>query len=294
MIEQHEPAYTSRSAVFCAANGAWLSGPAILNSTRGDMQCLTHRLIADALRQYLAGTKPVPSELRDLLVKYHTSFDAVKALLDHTNGTVQLLAAVFAGWEEVMYILRRRPEYQQSADEFDDQVTPWLLAQYKGVTGPDLLAVLPSAQTVPPDPPKHLLDRIATWFLENVPLPVLTDEVVAEMSIWMDSYPGPSPELGAGWPPENRNTGNVGCWLISRYLYNRFGEHGPSWDVFVKLYDTEFMSIGVAADEGRRVAQPVRQTWPVVESAPGVDCLTGVVDPRRRRPGRVSAHPVRH
>ena len=202
----------------------------------------------DVLRQYLAG-KPVPSELRDLLVKYHTSFDAVKALLDHTNGTVQLLAAVFAGWEEVMYILRRRPEYQQSADEFDDQVTPWLLAQFKGVTGPDLLAVLPSAQTVPPDPPKHLLDRIATWFLENVPLPALTDEVVAEMSIWMDSYPGPSPELGAGWPPENRNTGNVGCWLISRYLFNRFGEHGPSWDVFVKLYDTEFMSIGVAADE---------------------------------------------
>ena len=204
---------------------------------------------ADALRQYLAGTKPDPSELRDLLVKYHTSFDAVKALLDHTNGTVQLLAAVFAGWEEVMYILRRRPEYQQSADEFDDQVTPWLLAQYKDVTGPDLLAVLPSAQTVPPDPPKHLLDRIATWFLENVPLTVLTDEVVAEMSIWMDSYPGPRPELGAGWPPENRNWVDDGCWLISRYLYNRFGEHGPSWDVFVKLYDTEFMSIGVAAAE---------------------------------------------
>ena len=206
-------------------------------------------LDVDALRQYLAGTKPDPSELRDLLVKYHTSFDAVKALLDHTNGTVQLLAAVFAGWEEVMYTLRRQPEHQQSADEFDDQVTPWLLAQYKDVTGPDLLAVLPSAQTVPPDPPKHLLDRIATWFLENVPLPVLTNEVVAEMSIWTDSYPGPRPELGAGWPPENRNWVDDGCWLISRYLYNRFGEHGPSWDVFVKLYDTEWLTIGVAAAE---------------------------------------------
>lgn len=69
------------------------------------------------------------------------------------------------------------------------------------------------------------------------------------MSIWEDSYPGPSPELGAGWPPENRNSEDVGCWLISCYVHNRFGEHGPSWEVLVVLIVKQGLWIREAADQ---------------------------------------------
>ena len=206
-------------------------------------------LDADELLENLASTEVDPTEMRDLLVLYHADLKAVKVLCDHPDERAPLLAAVFAAREQVMFTARRQPELRQSANKFDEQVNTWLRAQLKDVIGPDLGAVLLAVRTLFQGQSTSLFRDNATWFLENVPLPVLTDEVVAEMSIWEDSYPGPSLELGAGWPPENRNTGNVGCWLISRYVYNRFGEHGPSWDVFVRLYDSEWMSIGAAAAE---------------------------------------------
>ena len=64
---------------------------------------------------------------------------------------------------------------------------------------------------------------------------------------------GCSPELGAGPPnsaAEPRRDPDAVCdritWLVSRYLYNRFGDHVPSWETFKNVYPSKI--VGVAAD----------------------------------------------
>ena len=206
------------------------------------------------LRQHLADTEVGPSELRDLLVLHHADDDAVKVLCDHAkqavplrDGSFPLLAALFAAREQVMCASETQAELMESADDFEWETSLWLEDQFNGATGTALREFFRTARAAFPGEYEFLFKTITWWFIEYVPLPILTDDVVADMTIW--ETPTPSPELGAGWPPENDETEDVGSWLLSRHLCNRFGEHGPSWDVFVKLYDTEFMSIGVAADE---------------------------------------------
>ena len=193
---------------------------------------------ADALRQHLTDTEPGPAELRDLLVQHHADLGAVQVLCDYANGEVPLQAAVFAAHEQIS---------EEASHDFEGQIDSWWRDQFDGVTGTDLREFFRAARAAFPDEYEFLFGSIAWWFIENVPLPVLTDEVVAEMSIWED--PPPSQELGAGWPPEDGDPDDIGCWLLSRYLYNRFGDHGPSWDAFNETYDPKTLSIGEAADQ---------------------------------------------
>ena len=66
------------------------------------------------------------------------------------------------------------------------------------------------------------------------------------MSAW--SYTDLSPQLGAASTPKSHYyPGDVQRWLVSRYLYNRFGTHDPSWDVFKILYDPP-ETVGATAD----------------------------------------------
>lgn len=197
------------------------------------------------LRQHLADTEPGPSELRDLLVRHHTDPDAVEVLCDHADGSFPLLAAVFAAQGQLEAAANHQTKLQKTADPFTQQVGKRLRTRFKDVTGADLREFLRTARAEFPDEDPDLFRTIAFWFIEFVPLPMLTDEVVAEMSIWEDS--SPCPELGAGWPPESNDPFLVGRWLMSRYLYNRFGDHEPSWDMFRGVYDAA-QTIGDTAD----------------------------------------------
>ena len=204
---------------------------------------------ADALRQYLADTEPDPAELRDLLVSHYADFDAVKALLDYADGAVPLLAAVFAAHEQIA----QAAQYQADLDEaekalfrFRRQVDPWFPGQCHTLTDTDLLLVLRTARPLISDQVPYLFLRLSAWFIENAPPPLLTDDVVAEMSL--ATFLRPSPELGAGRPLAPRDR-DFDCWLISRYLYSRFGDHGPSWDMFLQLHVPKAGPIRDPADQ---------------------------------------------
>ena len=206
------------------------------------------------LRQHLADTEVGPSELRDLLVLHHADDDAVKVLCDHAkqavplrDGSFPLLAALFAAREQVMCASETQAELEESADDFEWETSSWLEDQFNGATGTALREFFRTARAAFPGEYEFLFRTITGWFIEYVPLPILTDDVVADMTIW--ETPTPSPELGAGWPPENDETEDVGSWLLSRHLCNRFGEHGPSWEMFMNLYDPQSLSIGEAADQ---------------------------------------------
>ena len=193
---------------------------------------------AGALRQHLTDTKPGPSELRDLLVQHHANSGAVEVLCDYANAEVALQAAVFAAHEQIS---------DEASHDFEQQIELWREAKFDGVTADGMQEFFRAARAAFAGEYELLLGSIAWWFIEYVPLPMLTDEVVAEMSIWED--PPPSQELGPGCPPDDDDPDLVGCWLMSRYLYNRFGDHGPSWDAFKELYDPQTLSIGEAAEQ---------------------------------------------
>ena len=203
-------------------------------------------LDADALQQYLAGTEVGPSELRDLLVRHYGDLEAVDVLCDHADETVSLQVAVFAAWEH-FWCVRVSEVGRQAGCDFGQSLDSWCQAQFQGVTGTELREFLRTARAVFPDEHEGLFNTIALWLMKTVPLRVLTVEVVAEMSIW--DVPSPSPALGVGQSPGSDDLEDVGCWLMSRYLYNRFGDDDLSWYVFVKLYNPERMSIGEAVDQ---------------------------------------------
>ena len=201
---------------------------------------------ADVLRQYLADTKPDPSELRDLLVRHYTDLGAVKVLCKHADGVVPLQAAVFAAHEHFGRFVDP-PVELQAVCTFEQCLASWCQKQFRGVTSPELQEFLRTARDAFPDEHEDLFSTIACWLIEHVPLPVLTDEVVAEMSLWEGLCP--SRKLGAGGPPVTGDPDDIGSWLLSRHLCNRFGEHGPSWDVFTKLHDPQTLSTGETADQ---------------------------------------------
>ena len=204
---------------------------------------------ADALQHYLTDKKPGPSELRDLLVSHHADDDAVKALLDYADETVPLLAAVFAAHEQIAQAAQYQADLEEAEKalfRFRRQVDPWFPGQCRDLTDTDLLSVLRAARPLVSVQVPYLLLRLSAWFIENAPPPILTDDVVAEMSI--ATFSRPSPTLGAGRPLAPRDR-DFDCWLISRYLYSRFGDHGPSWDMFLQLHVPKAGPISDPADQ---------------------------------------------
>ena len=186
---------------------------------------------ADALQRHLADTEAGPSELRDLLVRHHTDPDAVEALCDHADGEVPLQAAVFAAHEQVETAAQCQAEPQQAADDFEWQIDSWRRATFDDGTGTDLREFFRTARPAFPDEYEFLLGSIAWWFIDNVPLPILTDEVVAEMSIWEE--PCPCPELGAGWTPEDGEYEHrPGRSVQHKYETARKSSAGHSQDTF--------------------------------------------------------------
>ena len=199
----------------------------------------------DVLEEYLTDTEPGLSELRDLLVCHYVDDDAVKVLCKHAERSFPLLAGVFAAHEHLWWTGYRQPELRDTAKWFCGQVDSWFRVQCQNAADTDLCEVLCRSRTVWSDKDPLLSVTLSYRFIEYVPIEALTDKVVTEMSLWAAA--GACPQLGAASRPEHNDPHRVGRWLMSRYLHNRFVEHGPSWDVFRKLYEPT-KSIGDTAD----------------------------------------------
>ena len=164
------------------------------------------------LRRLLTVTGLHPSALLDRMMRHHTDPAAVQALCEHAEKSFPLLSA----------------QCQDTADT-------------------DLQAVLCTAQTMFSDEDPLLFAWFSYWFIMSVPLEAITDKVVAEMSVW--AAPDVCPQLGAaGSPQSHKDLHHAGYWLMSRCLYNRFGKHSESWNVFKMLYDPS-KKIGDVADQ---------------------------------------------
>ena len=194
-----------------------------------------------ALQQILTGTEPGPAGLFDLVVRHHTDPDAAEVLCAYATGSFPLLTAVFAGTKHAVWGRHTWATTYKDAPggrEFDKQVSSLVYPQFEHAAEADLLESLRTVRSA------ELLDRgpgvplrLTHMIVMYAPFDALTDRVTAEMS-WM-SMKGLCPELGAGppgsaaEPPNDAGAGRI-CWLLARYLYNRFGDHVPSWDMFKK------------------------------------------------------------
>ena len=207
-----------------------------------------------ALQQRLAGTGAGPSDLYDLMVRHYADPGAVEVLCDHAAGSFPLLVALFAGSKhpkECPPSWSDRKNQLAPLELFDAQVKSLAGAMFAHATEAGLLEGLRTARSGLPGGSPATLGTVSRWFAAHAPLEALTDRVTAEMSRW--PMEGLSPELGAG--PSNsavkplRYTDTV-CdrisWLMSRYLYNRFGDHGPSWEMFKNLYDPSQTVVDIA------------------------------------------------
>ena len=219
------------------------------------MQCLTRRLARRALRRHLAGTQTDPSGLRDLLVRHHTDPAAVQVLCDHAEGSFPLLAGVFAAQEQIADAGHYQRELRKAAVRFEQQVDSWLRGQFQNAADTDLLSVFCAARAVFSDEDPFPSMRLSYWFIKSAPLATITDKVVAEMSVW--DAEDPSLQLWTARSPKNhKDPLHVGHWLLSRYLYNRFGDDDASWFMFRELYDPKVLPIGALADIVAAVEHP--------------------------------------
>ena len=203
---------------------------------------------AAALRRHLAGTKTGPSDLFDHLVRHHTNPAAVEVLYKHAEGSFPLLAAVFAAKEQLAGALcANMTALPKATWRFSQQADTWLHGQCQSAADTDLRSVLCTARTVFFDKEPLLFMSISYWFVMFDLLDAVTDKVVAEMSVWETS--DLCPQLGTASPPKNcKDPLYLGVWLMSRYLYHRFGKHDPSWVMFRELYDPPETKIGDVAD----------------------------------------------
>ena len=207
-----------------------------------------------ALQRILTDTDPDPAGLFDLVVSHYTDPGAVEALCNHAAGSFPLLVALFAGSKHhktrLVAKIVKSPSLRRSLLHSDAKVRSLTDAMFASATEPALVEGLRTAHSGLPDGTPSMLVGVSRWFAGDAPLEALTDRVIAEMA-WRFVEPF-CPELGAGPlpDPETRfdEDGRIrGYWLMSRYLYNRFGEHGPSWDVFRQVHRPS-QTIGEAAD----------------------------------------------
>ena len=208
-----------------------------------------------ALRQHLASIVPGQPDLLDLVVRYYTDPAAGDALCDHEEGSVPLLVAVYTSLDRVTQI--RRLEYQmirggcretyKAAHRFGTQAKSRIHTQLAHATEAYLLEGLRVARNGLPAENPYMLSAVSLLFAEHGPLAALTDRVTAEMSWSVAS--GLSPELGAGPPTTPGHCGDIDRirWLMSSYLYNRFGDHDPSWVMFKHVHGYGTM-VGDTAD----------------------------------------------
>ena len=206
-----------------------------------------------ALQQILTDTDPDPAGLYDLASSHYTDPDAIEALCDYTKGSLPSLVALFAASKHLKYRprsfgarTRLPPSLLRSLWHSDTQVESLTDAMFASATEPDLVEGLRTARSGLPDGTPSILEEVSRWFAEHAPLEAVTDKVVAEMSVW--PYTDLSPQLGTASPPTGHyDPADFQRWLVSRYLYNRFGEHGPSWEMFKKVYGPS-QTIGDTAD----------------------------------------------
>ena len=194
-----------------------------------------------ALQQRLASLEPDPAGMYDLMVHHYRDPDAVEVLCGHAEGSVPLQVAVYVGLKyctvlQAVELLNKRASKKawNSATRFEAQVESSVGAQFAHATEADLLEGFRTARSGLPDGSPAMLEWVSHLFAAHSPLEALTDRVTAEMT-WrlMKEF---CPELGAGPLPSPESPlaaeedGRI-RWLMSRYLYNRFGHHGPSWGV---------------------------------------------------------------
>ena len=199
--------------------------------------------ITAALQKFLVDTEPDPAGLFDLTVRHCIYPAAAEVLYNHAEGSFPSLVAVYAGSKHAVLGLRpwvstQKQNIQRAARDFDAQVTSLAFSQFAHATETDLLESIRTVRSGLLDESPDSSFRISLLFAMRAPLEALTDRVTAEMSWW--SMKGLSPELGAGPPDGSEDPpipagGEMIRWLMSRYLCNRFGEHGPSWEMFKNL-----------------------------------------------------------
>ena len=213
-------------------------------------------LDADALRQYLTDTEPGPSELRDLLVCLHADPGAIKVLCKHAERSPSLHGAVFAARDQLAKIVAQEyragiwhdltTEPQTAAALAGHQIDSWLRTQCQNVADTEVQAVLRTVRTELADEDPYLPVRLSYWFSDSIPHEAMTDKMVAEMSLTTGEFVGQDLVVG---PNEYHDLyPHLECLrLVSCYVHNRFGDHGPSWDAFKMLYDSP-EAVGATAD----------------------------------------------
>ena len=207
-----------------------------------------------ALQQILTATDPDPAGMYGLVMDHYLDTDAIEALCDHAKSSVPLQVAVYAGMFhstalQATELMNKRISKKDwdAAWRFKAQVDTSVAAQFAHVDETDLLEGLRTARNGLPAGTPSMLDWVSRWFASHAPLEALPDRVIAEMA-WRFVEPF-CPELGAGPLPDfDAEEGRIWIhWLMSCYLYNRFGEHGPSWDVFRQVHRPS-QTIGETAD----------------------------------------------
>ena len=213
-----------------------------------------------ALQQILADTEPDPAGLFDLVVRHYTEPGAAEVLCKHAEGSFPSLVALYAGLKQIILLqckellkLNRteqallkhmEPSKARKASlALHDQVTSLAGAMFPHATEADLLESFRTVCSGLPDAGRFWPVQVSYFFAKYAPLEALTDRVTAEMP-WRPMM-GCSPELGAGPPwlsaAEPIRDPDAVCdrirWLVSRYLYNRFGKHDQSWTMFRHVHD---------------------------------------------------------
>ena len=221
-----------------------------------------------ALQQSLTDTGPDPAGLFDLVVRHYADPGAVEVLRKHAEGSFPSLVTVYAALKQIELLQTKellklnhteqaKLKHMEPSDArkaylaLHGQVDSSAGAMFAHATEADLLESFRTVCSGLPDGGLDWTVMVSYFFAEYAPLDALTARVTAEMP-WK-SMMGCSPELGAG-PPNSaaepsRDPDAVGdriAWLVSRYLYNRFGDHAQSWEGFGHVYPSEI--VGVAAD----------------------------------------------
>ena len=202
-----------------------------------------------SLRRHLTDTTIGPAEMCGLASVFYADSDVVDALCNHAKGSFCQLVALFAAAQEPASAFRVTTN-KHSRDRFRDRVVTSVVNQVRDATEANLLEGLGTARTVFTGgilrPYRRGPLYVSELFAAHAPLVSLTDRVVAEMAL---RFPQElSPGLGL-LPLRSSNLPGLPFTdrFVSRHLLDRFGFHGPSWDMFKQVHTPE-ATIGEIAD----------------------------------------------